>query len=327
MVGVYHITISHNKVYKYLKRDNEVGDKLYNRLKKSKHVSSFKYLIEKLYLNVIIGKHIVSGICLGVRGDYVSPLIHGITLAENGKIDILDSTHLVELIISIGLLTKSLTQYYKIKGYIIGDWTLHNIIFSIKTGTLINIDLEGFYTYSPYGLELSWNSGENNYSVIKQRLGSLQKRLIKKIYVRYTSLSQPPTPSRPRPISITPSPSLSNPIIITVINIPDGYQISVPFRIETKYTNISIYLQYIKPTILCNISNRSDTPNIKTYKVFIKVNSLIPHQLIVMNTSPIKIPPQYRYLYTFYLDSDGHFSPVIIHHMSNPLRSKLVFKK
>ena len=35
------------------------------------------------------------------------------------------------------------------KNQLIGDWALHNLVFSLKYKRIINIDLEGFLFYDP----------------------------------------------------------------------------------------------------------------------------------------------------------------------------------
>jgi hypothetical protein len=40
-----------------------------------------------------------------------------------------------------------LRDYNNKHGSLIGDWALHNIIYDLESKKLLNIDLEGFYTY------------------------------------------------------------------------------------------------------------------------------------------------------------------------------------
>lgn len=263
MVGVYQIKPHGNYIYKYLKTDNEVGEKLLKRLKKTKQLEIFKYLIENLYLNTLIGNHVVKGTCLANRGDYMSPLIIGPRLSDKHRLMSLSNNTLVELIIAIGILTQSLTQYYVDKGYIIGDWTLHNIIFNLKTGQLVNIDLEGFYTYSPLGLDLSWNSGENKYTTIKRTLTRLQKRLVTRLYQRLKE--KPPSTSTKE---------------ITLVNIPNAYQLSFPLLVTSKYPQIR---KYSNPITLLDLDDNNNNNN-NTFKVYINLTSDKPSQLVISNS-------------------------------------------
>ena len=73
MVGVYNIVIRDNKVLKYLNRQNEVGKKLYKRLKNRKHQLIFRNIIENTSNNYIIGKYIVRGNLINNYGNYNPP--------------------------------------------------------------------------------------------------------------------------------------------------------------------------------------------------------------------------------------------------------------
>ena len=300
MVGVYYITIQNNTVYKHLKTDNEVGDKLSRRLKKKHQVVNFKYLIETLYLDKSLGDHIVQGTCLNKKGDYKSPLIKGPRLSNFDQIKELPTNMLIAVVISSGILVKAITNYYRQKGYLIGDWTLHNIIFNIKTGYLVNIDLEGFYTYSPIGLNLSWNSGENNYVAIKKRLKTLQIRIIKLIVNTYKQKQN----------QIQNKEKLSTQII-TLLDVPGMYQLSMPFAIMIQYPFMETYLKKI---------SLGKNNNEKVYQVFLKLNTLSPSQLIIpinknYNTS------DYHYFYSFSLEVTN---PIRILYLTTPVRSKII---
>jgi len=302
MVGVYQIKSHGNYIYKYLKRDNEVGEKLLKRLKNPKQLDIFKYLIENLYRNSLFGKHVVKGHCLTNRGDYMSPLIIGPCLADNQRLASLPNNTLVEILVAIGILTKSLTSYYFKKGYIIGDWTLHNIIFNLKTGQLLNIDLEGFYTYSPVGLDLSWNSGENKYSTIKKKLTRLQKRLITIIYQK----------SRDRNLNSQNSQNSQTSNLLTLVNIPDTYQLTLPFLITSNYPQIREYLHSL------TISEESKPT--KIYRVFINLKANKPYQLIISDDNKYQNNNS-DYFYSFNLaNNDDNFT---ISHLLRPLRSRI----
>ena len=294
MVGVYQIVAKGDRIYKYLRSDTEVGDKLHKRLKKQRNQIIFKKLVECLCLDKTIGNYIVPGYCLSKKGDYYSPMINGITLSEWGYLKCQTPELLVSLIISGSLLLQALERYYDKKGYLIGDWTLHNIIFNPETGYLVNIDLEGFYTYSPVGLNLSWDNGESDYHTIKNRIKGLQQKIIKLLYQRYTKEIDKKEVLR----------------VVTTIQIPGGYQLVFPDYIINKYSRFANYIKYIE------ISNEIVTDN-EISTVLIKLDTNNPYVLIIPKEK------QYKYIH---IGLRIFFTlpvklPMI--YKTNPLRSKL----
>ena len=110
MVGVYLLKKANNRVYKILNRDNEVGDKLYCRLKKSKQQKIFKHLIENMWKHYILGQHLVQGKCLGLKGDYQSPFIEGPILGNLDSLSYLPTSIIVAIILAIQILLVNLKK-------------------------------------------------------------------------------------------------------------------------------------------------------------------------------------------------------------------------
>jgi SAM-dependent methyltransferase len=50
------------------------------------------------------------------------------------------------LIDTIQQLLRNLTGYHRQHGELIGDWALHNLVFSPQRGAIVNVDVEGFFT-------------------------------------------------------------------------------------------------------------------------------------------------------------------------------------
>ena len=295
MVGVYKIKVKDDRVYKYLQTTSEVGEKLARRLKKKKQLTIFKRLVETLHLDKTIGNYVVKGTCLSNRGDYYSPYISGICLVNMGEIKRLDTGQIISILLNGSLLLKALNAYQQLKGYLIGDWTLHNIIFNVKTGYLVNIDLEGFYTYSPFGLQLSWNNGEANYNSIKKRIRGLQKKLVRLLYTRYRS------PNPQHVISCD---------LLTTVQLPGAYQLVYPDKITSYYPHLAEYLNYLNLT--------HDPEKTEKYLVMLRLGVDNPYTLIIPTMDQDKYPlinfiPFFSYQYNL---------PII--YKVNPLRSKLL---
>ena len=192
---------------------------------------------------------------------------------------------------------QSLERYHIIKGYLIGDWTLHNIIFNPDNGYLVNIDLEGFYTYSPVGLNLSWDNGESNYNTIKSRIKCLQKKIIKILYQRYTK-------------EIDKNKCLN---ILTSVQIPGGYQLVFPDCIVNNYSRFANYIKYQE------INDNIITDTCKDiFTVMIKLDTNNPYVLIIPKIYQDKyIPMGFRIFFKLSVKI-----PVV--YKQNPLRSKLI---
>lgn len=169
MVGVYSIVIKNNVVFKTLNKNNsnEVAQKLLKLLKHKKKLKIYQRIIENAYLRPIIGIHIVNGkIISGVN--YISPYINGLLLSDKESLINLHVQQKLNLIDSIKILINNIKSISINREYIDGDWTLHNLIWDYNK--IINIDLEGFFTYSKNGPQLSWENYENKVSSIILRL-------------------------------------------------------------------------------------------------------------------------------------------------------------
>ena len=175
MVGVYLLKRKEGYLEKYLNRNHPVGQQLYRRLKgKKQHRASFQRIITESWKLPVIGKHIVRGQVLSRLGGYRSPFIAGFTLAsipyqQTGIRNLLVLLHsLTELRYNI--------QRYRRDHTLTGDWASHNLVFN--GSRIINVDLEGFYTYSQLGLSLSWEIQENKPHFVLGNLRRIQRMVI-----------------------------------------------------------------------------------------------------------------------------------------------------
>ena len=196
MTGVYKIIKKGNKVYKYINKNNEIGYIIYQSLKnltKSEniYIDYFNNLIKNGHLLPHIGQHIVKGFLFKSKGDYYSPYIDGLLLSN------LDTTNmkfvnLFHILFSIEELLYNLILYNKNIDALIGDWAIHNLIMDNNTGVIINIDLEGLYTYSKLGPTLKWNKKENKISFIHSQFSSIKKDIIFKLSENSSKLNNIP---------------------------------------------------------------------------------------------------------------------------------------
>ena len=321
MVGVYQIKVHRGIVYKSLRTDNEVGEKLWKRLRRPKNRQFFKNLIENMSKDHILGHHVVIGKCSNQRADYHSPLIQGYGLSEMERIENLVTYQLVNLLASIAVILKSLGEYQRRHGYLIGDWTLHNLIYQVGTGLILNIDLEGFYTYSPFGLSLSWNSGECRWKTVRDRLKTLQFRLLDLIF---HSFSERDTTSK---ISC-----------LTLLNLPGQYQLVFPGKLVNYLPCLADYFSYLilpgneitSPLTSPAISHPTTSENLQTYQVYLKLTRQQLSYLLVdldnppelfQATSPLPSPP-WRKWFNFRVNKQVAKSRFV--YKINPLRSKIV---
>ena len=191
MPGVYTIIFKDKFVYKHLNSESEVANKLKKRLKKKKNQVFFNYLVHNLCKDNILGDHIVGGISLDNRGSYKSPKLEGPLLSFIFKKweTTTQFSIRIALIYALDKLLHNLRKYINHKGYLIGDWASHNIIWESNSHELVNIDLEGFYTYSPWGPNLSWKTKENKIFFIQKEYNRLIYALLKSLSKFTVSIS------------------------------------------------------------------------------------------------------------------------------------------
>ena len=185
MVGVYYLKFTQTHVFKHLQCNHPVGKQLCRDLKRPGKLKRFRHVIEHSSQKQNLGKHIVSGRNLTYPGDYSSPIILGMTLSQLSKVsnitwNAMDPSQIKrhQLITAIGQLQTAIRKTIQNpdlskKKFITGDWALHNLVYDEKNNNIVNVDLEGFYTYSRDGPPLSWNPKENHVPSILKNLRHL----------------------------------------------------------------------------------------------------------------------------------------------------------
>lgn len=181
MPGVYRLEIHSGEIWKRLRPDHEVSQALLRSFKHRRARNRYRHIIETSHRLPHIGKHIVKGKLFPSKpfGAYRSPFLSGPTLQEASHLETSSLCERVRCIIALSSISTALRAFVHTQGYLIGDWTLHNMIWHEGTDTIYNIDLEGFYTYGPRGLALSWEGKEANLARILCQLTQIQRRLIR----------------------------------------------------------------------------------------------------------------------------------------------------
>ena len=181
MPGVYRLEIHSGQIWKQLRPDHEVAQALVRSFGHRRARNRYRHIIETSHRLPHIGKHIVTGKLFPSKpfGAYRSPFLSGPTLQEASHLEITSLCERVRCIIALSSISTALRAFVHTQGYLIGDWTLHNMIWHEGTNTIYNIDLEGFYTYGPKGLQLSWEGKEANLARILCQLTQIQRRLIR----------------------------------------------------------------------------------------------------------------------------------------------------
>lgn len=308
MTGVYTITTSqsggHIIVGKRINLNNEVGQTLYKRLRKRKHLQTFNKCITHSCKHPIIGKHAVPGRLTKGRGNYCSPLVQGPTLGNKQRIQQLDHHNCVALIVACEELIHSLRQFKDQNGYLIGDWTPHNLVWNQDNGNLVNIDLEGFYTYSPWGPDLSWESDESNLQAsiirIRQTVVTLRNQLI------------------------TLTTRLTHPTSMTLVSLPRN-QLLVPFTLKSNLPSVKKKATIIKLLPISFSTQHSETIDIYLWKGGPRQGA--PRFFLTTLPPDSNIRQSYHYFFSFpsiIVDKNyGNFPKLSYTYKNSPYRTHL----
>ena len=160
MPGVYDIVINGDIVEKRLNDNHAISLKIKDKLKSVEESTIFMDIIKNSHELEIIGPYINKCTEVNRDGSYTSPFITGINL-----MDILPADHPLcaislfksqyiqitefvakKILKKLFELEMTLHKYNK-REDLVGDWFLHNLIYNIESDNIINVDLEGFYTY------------------------------------------------------------------------------------------------------------------------------------------------------------------------------------
>ena len=135
-----------------IKGDSFYADRFIERIKDYKEYKNYYNTLMSLNKLPLLNKHTCKVKSIKRNGSYISPFIEGYNLKilsdriKENKV-ILEKKENLKILYAMKEMIDSLENYQKKFGKVPGDWLLHNLIYSIKKEKIINIDLEGFYTY------------------------------------------------------------------------------------------------------------------------------------------------------------------------------------
>lgn len=160
MPGLFTINYTNNLVEKTINLNNGDARKLFYDIKHLNKLEIYKKCLFDSCNFPIIGKYIEKAITADDNGNYSMNYISGPNL-----MDILPKNHQLcknanwtskelkleknickNILINLIQLEIDLNKYGK-TNILSGDWFLHNLIYNYEKNMIINIDLEGFYSY------------------------------------------------------------------------------------------------------------------------------------------------------------------------------------
>ena len=125
---------------------------LINALKDPTAFARYETTLKNLTRDRWLRNHTVTASRIRTTGGYTSEFVEGINLAQLTE-QTLSGACLAQhvqdgLLQGIQQLLEDLTGYSQEHGHLIGDWALQNLIYSPDRQAVINVDAEGFFTYS-----------------------------------------------------------------------------------------------------------------------------------------------------------------------------------
>lgn len=165
--GVFQVLIcgdgADRQVWKVRRNDTLFGKNLARELKDPSTFSQYSGRLKTISTDPIVGKHFASVSAIAADGGYCSPFVDGYNLAVLRheyclNLGLPAGVSRAELTGAIERLLGSLREYRRHNDRLIGDWTLHNLVFDRLSRTIINVDVEGAFMYGG-GAHLGPGSG------------------------------------------------------------------------------------------------------------------------------------------------------------------------
>ncbi|MCM3574706.1 hypothetical protein M3172_16030 [Mesobacillus subterraneus] len=179
--GMFKIFINRQNytVVKVIKKDNTNSYSFYKKMKSKKYFMDYLQVIENACNIPIIGEHATKVVKVFRNGGYIAPYIHGENL-QVIKLKLISGEFFLEpkewgsFFNAIDTLYVNLERYHNKYNNITGDWMLYNLMYDLKSKSIINIDLEGFYTWSG-------NQRPNDIVRIKKDLDNIKNLITDKM--------------------------------------------------------------------------------------------------------------------------------------------------
>jgi len=136
------------------KKVNSENQRFTDKLRAHGGVERFRQILDTVSTSKF-SNHVAKGFAIENNGSYKSKYIHGYRLdlltsimKEYPSLRLPSNEEREEIKIQCERLILALKEADSVGG-LIGDWALHNLIYSDKENCIFNIDLEGFITYNP----------------------------------------------------------------------------------------------------------------------------------------------------------------------------------
>ena len=157
MPGVYRLEIHSGQIWKQLRPDHEVAQALVRSFQHRRARNRYRHIIETSHRLPHIGKHIVRGKLYPSKpfGAYRSPFLSGPTLQEASHLETMSLCERVQCLIALSSISTALRAFVHTQGYLIGDWTLHNMIWHERTDTI--------YKHRFGGILYLWTKGTPSF--------------------------------------------------------------------------------------------------------------------------------------------------------------------
>jgi len=153
---VFHVCVRQSaaglKVVKLPRGDNQYSARFIKALRPAEAFGRYKGILTGLKDDAWLHDHCVAVSQIRRDGGYDCESVDGFNLAvirEQILIsEILTRSQRDELVRAIRQLLQDLNGYHGEHHKLTGDWRLHNLVFSPERRAIINVDAEGFFTYS-----------------------------------------------------------------------------------------------------------------------------------------------------------------------------------
>lgn len=158
------------KLLKIISAKHHYGEHLRAELKNKETFGSYEHRLLHLKNLPLISEHIVQVHKVYRSGSYLCDYHDGYNIAD---VEARNNNNALkkEILVALNNLIAELEQYEKITGEtLIGDWNLQNLLYLPKQKKILNVDLEGFFTYSSDYKAHEYKYYENHISWIKKRI-------------------------------------------------------------------------------------------------------------------------------------------------------------
>ena len=168
---IYHHP-GRKEIIKIPRRDDYYSYYFWDSLRDASQYEKYRKILLNACQQAHIGEHVVAVNEVFRSGGYISPYIDGFLLADLGYS--LDSAlvPVQDVLDALDDLECSLTVCVGVGMPLSGDWELHNLLFDPGERRIINVDVEGFYSFAP-------GRRENQLNRICQNIEDVRRLLLK----------------------------------------------------------------------------------------------------------------------------------------------------